>query len=139
MSGLAPLSSWHILALHNLIFEFFEKEKHANNMKYQRQRGLADLIEKSLLFWSFFAAFSDNVTIELYYGLVLWLSLCIFLFTLVVEFLFLFLKLYYLKSYRNKKGLIFVGMLVLFILFFAAGSWLKFWKKDSKNKHPYKR
>ena len=44
-------------------------------MKYQRQRGLADLIEKISTFLEFFAAFSDNVTLELYYGLVLWLSI----------------------------------------------------------------
>ena len=42
-----------------------------------------------------------------------------------------------LKPSRNKKGLKFVGMLVLESSFIAAALNLK--KKDSKNEHPYKR
>ena len=40
-----------------------------------------------------------------------------------------------LKPWENKKGQTFVVMLVFYMSFFAAGSWLKFKKRHAKNKH----
>ena len=45
---------------------------------------------------------------------------------------------YILKLCQNKKDQTFVGMLVFYMSFFAAGSWLKFKKRHTKSEHPNK-
>ena len=70
---------------------------------------------KNLYFFGVFC----SILRQCYYRIILWIGfvaqfIYIHLCTLVVEFLFPFQKLYYLKSSGNKKGLMFVGRPFLF-------------------------